>query len=60
MKKYLHGPMDYAKIPKLRCRVGDLYLPERKKRYTRSREEDVAPNMCLCGTTIESRTHIVG
>ena len=35
--------------------------PTRKKRYTSSREEDdVATNVCPCGTTIESRTHIVG
>ena len=61
MKIYLHGPMDYAKKMKLRFRVGDLDLPERRKRYTSSREEeDVATNMCPCGTTIESRTHIVG
>ena len=46
MKNHLHGPMD---------------LPERKKRYSSSREEeDVATNMCPCDTTIESRTHIVG
>ena len=41
-------------------RVGDLDLPERIKRYTRSREEDVAAIMCPCGTTIQSRAHIVG
>ena len=59
MKNYLHGPMDYAKKLKLQSRVGDLDLPERRKRYTSSREEeDVATNMCPCGTTIESRTHI--
>ena len=53
--------MDYAKKLKLRVRVGDLDLPERRKRYTSSREEeDVTTNMCPCGTTIESRTHIVG
>ena len=40
------GPMDYAKEPKLRFRVGDLDLPEKRKRYTSSREEDVATNMC--------------
>ena len=58
---YLHGPTDYAKKLKLRFRVGDLDLPERRKIYTKSREEeDVATNMCPCGTTIESRTHIVG
>ena len=31
-KAYLHGP--YAKMLKLRFRVGDLDLPERRKRYT--------------------------
>ena len=30
MKTYLHGPMDYAKKLKLRFRVGDLDLPERR------------------------------
>ena len=30
MKTYLHGPMDYAKTLKLRFRVGDLDLPERR------------------------------
>ena len=59
MKMYLHG--DYAKKLKLRFRVGDLDLPERRKRYTRSREEeDVATNMCPCGKTKEGRAHIVG
>ena len=58
MKAYLHGPMDYAKKLKLQCRVGDLDLPERRKRYTSSaEEEDVVTNMCPCGTTIDSRTH---
>ena len=37
-----------------------LDLPERKKIYIRSGEEGVATNMCPCGTTTESRTHIVG
>ena len=63
MKTYLHGSMDYAKKLKLRFRVGDLDLSERRKiyEYTSSREEeDVASNMCPCGATIESRTHIVG
>ena len=33
LKTYLHGPMDYyAKKLKLRFRVGDLDLPERRKR----------------------------
>ena len=57
---YLHGAVNYAKRLKLRFRVGDLDLPERRKRYTSSREEDVGTNICPCGTTIESRTHIVG
>ena len=61
MKAHLHGPMDYAKKLKLRFRVGDVDLPERRKRHTSSREEeDGATHMCPCGTTIESRTHIVG
>ena len=30
MKTHLHGPMDYAKTLKLRFRVGDLDLPERR------------------------------
>ena len=53
--------MAYAKKLRLRFRVGDLDLPERRKRYTSSREEeDVATIMCPCGTIIESRSHIVG
>ena len=31
MKTHLHGPMDYAKKLKLRFRVGDLDLQEKKK-----------------------------
>ena len=61
MKTDLHGPMDYAKKLKLRFRIGDLDLPERRKRYASSREEeDVVKHMCPCGITIESRTHVVG
>ena len=37
----------------LRFRVGDLDLPERRKRYTSNREEDMDARMCPCGTTIE-------
>ena len=59
MKRYLHGPMNYAKKLKLRFRVEDLDLPERRKRYTSSREEDMDAHMCPCCTTTESRTHIV-
>ena len=61
MELYRHGPMDFAKTPKLRFRVGDLDLPERRKRYTSSREEEeIDAQMCPCGKAIESRTHIVG
>ena len=61
MKAYLHGPMDYAEKLKMPFRVGNLDLPERRKRCTNSREEeDMGAHMCPCGTTIESRTHIVG
>ena len=60
MKTYLRGPLDYAKNMTVRFRVGDVDLPERK-RYTSSQEkEDVVAHMCPCGTTLESRTHIVG
>ena len=60
MKTYMHGPSGYAKKLKLRFRVGDLDLPERRKKYTSGWEDgDVATNMYPCGTTIESRTHIV-
>ena len=61
MKRYLHGPMDYAKSLKLRFRVGDLDLPERRNRYTSSREEEEeGAQRCPCGKAKESRTHIVG
>ena len=33
MKMCLHGPMNYAKMLKLRFRIGDLELPERKEIY---------------------------
>ena len=56
MKTYLHGPKDYAKKLMLRFRVGDLELPERRKKHTSNRE-DMATNVCPCGTTIETRTH---
>ena len=61
MKTYLRGPMDYAKKLKPRFRAADLDVPEIRKRYTSSREEeDVVTHMCQCGTTESSRTHIVG
>ena len=53
-------PVDYAKTLKLRFRGGDLDQPERRKRYTSSREEEEDAQMCPCGKAVESRTHIVG
>ena len=38
--------MDYAKKLKLQIRVGDLDLPERRKRYTSSREEEDVATLC--------------
>ena len=40
MKTCQHGPMDYAKTLKLRFRVGDLDLPERRGMPVSSREEE--------------------
>ncbi|CAB1099916.1 unnamed protein product [Ectocarpus sp. CCAP 1310/34] len=60
-KSYLDGPMDYAKKLKLQFRVGDLDLPERRKRYSsRRREEEEDRQTCPCGKSEESRPHIVG
>ena len=53
--------MDFAKTQKPRFRLGDLDLPERRKRYTSNRkEEKVDSLMCPCGKPVESRTHIIG
>ena len=53
MKTYLHGPTDHAKTLKLRFRVGDLDLPERRKRYwyTSSRVEGKKMNRCALEAT---------
>ena len=40
MKAYFHGPMDYTKTLKQRFRVGNLGLPERRKRFTSSPEQE--------------------
>ena len=59
-RSYLHGPIDYAKNLKLRFRIGDLELPERRKRYISSRvEEEEDAQTCPCGKARESRVHIV-
>ena len=61
MKTYLHDPKGYAKKIKTAISCRDLDVPERRKRYTSSREEeDMATNMCPCGATINSRTHVIG
>ena len=52
--------MDYAKTLKLRFRVGDLDLPERRKRYASSREEEEEEEiaqMCPCGKAVEQNSH---
>ena len=41
--------------------MGDLDLPQRRKRYTISQEEEQdAQQMCPCGTAKEGRFDIVG
>ena len=60
MKTYLHGPIDYAKTLKRRFRVGDLDLPERRKRRVSSRDEEEDARMCPCGKAIESIINTVG
>ena len=60
MKAYLHDALDAAKNLKLRFRVGDLDLPDRRKRYATNRvEEKVDKQNCPRGKAIESRTHVV-
>ena len=50
--------MGFAITLKLRFRVDDLDLPERKKRYNSSwEEEDVDSRMCPCGKALECRSH---
>ena len=63
MKTYLHYPMDFAKkmLKLRRFHVDDLDLPERRKRYTSSREDkEVDVQLCPCGKAIEGRTHTLG
>lgn len=59
MKKYPHGPTDAAMNLKLRCRVGDLDLPERRKRHTSSREEKIDARNCPCDRARESSIYTV-
>ena len=60
MKTLLHGPMDCAKTLKLRFRVGDLDLPERRKRFTSIRVEEEGAKRYPCGNEGESRNGKVG
>ena len=61
MKGYLHSPMDYAKTLKLRFRVGDLDLPERRKRRTGSRAGGVEGVQSFpYGNADETRSYILG
>ena len=61
MKTHLHGSMGYAKTPELRCRVGNLGLPERRNWHTSNRvEEEEGAQEYPCGNADESRTRIVG
>ena len=60
MKEYLHGPLDAAKNLKLRFRVGDLDLPERRKRYvTKSRRhvecisDDMDDDLGICSEDMD-------
>ena len=59
MTMCLHGPVGLATTLKLRFRVCDLDLLERRKRYTSSREEEeVDAQMRPCSKATDSRTHI--
>ena len=50
MITYLNGPKDATKFLKLQLRVGDVDLPKRRERYTRSRDEkEVDAQNCPCG-----------
>ena len=49
------APWTLQKTLKLRFRVCGLNLPERRKRYTSSRDEEEADaQMCPCGNARES------
>ena len=56
----MHDLTDLAETLKQRSRVGKLDLPERRKKYTSSREEDVDAHMYPFGKAIKSRTRMVG
>ena len=51
MKSHLRGPMGFAKTLKLRFRVGDLDLPQRRKRGIPGEEVDA--QLCACSKAME-------
>ena len=54
MNTYLYGSMDDAKTLKLQFRIGDLDLPEKRKRYISSLEEEEEDTQrCPCGKALE-------
>ena len=53
MKTYLYGRTDHANRVKLRFRVEDVNLRERRKWYASKGEEEEDAQMCLRGETVE-------
>lgn len=51
--------MDYAQKLKKQFRIGDLDLPEGRKRYISNTEEQDTMKACPYGKAGESRTHII-
>ena len=61
IKTHVLGPLDYAKMLKLRFRVEDRDPPKRRKRYTSSRvDKKEGAQSCPRGSAGENETHIVG
>lgn len=65
IEMHLHGPMNCAKTSKLLFRVGDLHLPEVRKRVWISlagttRRKCVGAQMCSCGRVIELNSYSGG
>ena len=57
-KTYWPGHTDYAKTLKPWVRIGGLDLPEIRKRYTSSwEEEEEDAHVCACGIPVRSNTH---
>ena len=61
IRLYLHGSIGLREKSETSISCRGPGPTDRRKRYTSSQEEeDVATNMCSCGTTIERRTHTEG